>query len=493
MRKFFAILAAIFLALLVGVAYGAKQQGIPFSELNVQKVKQIFVHFKETGSDKLNAVKNKPAKKSVEVTAVDDGQNLSYDERMEKGDYFFTRGFLTFAANEYVKASNLEPKRSAPYFKLFDTNFALGEYEKARRNVDTILILDPQNTEARYFSAQIALKQGAFEEAKVTLDELASTITTDPRLDYDRALIHILFNEYDEAKKLLKQAQAKSPFLSLAEKIEKIMSAYREFEFAQAADPLYLSELLARALNQNTDYELAIFKLKEVLRSRNDLRDAWILLGFAYLNLEKPYFALTSFERAYEIDPEWPATQYFLGTTHQELRDFEKAIFYFNYALNNQFEPQVVVKQKLADLYMEKKDYESAVKMYKENLEANKQEVSAFVKPIWIYLDFLSNPDEALKLAELAILAFPENAMAYNLLGWAQLGNGNYTESEVNLNKAIAIDPSLAAVYLNQGKLYEKMKKNEKAITAYQKAYDLDQNGSIGRQAAERYNELLKN
>ena len=37
------------------------------------------------------------------------------------------------------------------------------------------------------------------------------------------------------------------------------------------------------------------------------------------------------------------------------------------------------------------------------------------------------------------------------------------------------------------------MKKNEKAITAYQKAYDLDQNGSIGRQAAERYNELLKN
>jgi Tfp pilus assembly protein PilF len=96
-----------------------------------------------------------------------------------------------------------------------------------------------------------------------------------------------------------------------------------------------------------------------------------------------------------------------------------------------------------------------------------------------------------MKLGELAVVTFPANAMAYNLLGWSQTGTGNTVEAEKNLQKSITMDPKQAAPYYNLGKLYEITKENDKAKDAYQKAYELDQNGSIGNLAAKRYNILL--
>ncbi|MFH1012871.1 MAG: tetratricopeptide repeat protein [Candidatus Peregrinibacteria bacterium] len=484
MRKLLAIIFALVLALAFAVGYGAYKKGLSWRDLDLKTVRQIVLDFG-------NGDEPKSDEPVVEVMPEVE-ENLSYDERMSKGDYFSERGFLTFAANEYVKASNLEPKRMEPYSKLLETHFALGDYDKAKLNADTLLILDPQNLEARYWLSQIHLKQGAYEEAKRILGELAATSLQDPRLDYDRALLHILDGEYKDAKKLLESATGKSPAPELQAKVDRLLSAFQEFEFAQAAETLYLDELISRALSQNGDYELAIFKLKNVLRTRSDLRDAWILLGFSYLNLEEYYFALTSFQRAYELDSEWPATQYFLALTHQELGDYEQAIQFFNFALSNQFDPPAVIHQKLADLYLETENYEAAVQAYQKVLELSDGDVNAFIRPIWIYLDKLSQPQEALKLAELSMTTFPDNPMAYNLLGWAQMGTGDLTAAEANLKKALELSPSLAAAHFNLGKLFEQQGLMNKASEEYQSAYDLDPNGSIGRSAAERYNALMK-
>mgnify|MGYP001617221939 CR=1 FL=1 len=104
----------------------------------------------------------------------------------------------------------------------------------------------------------------------------------------------------------------------------------------------------------------------------------------------------------------------------------------------------------------------------------------------------LEKPEEALKLAELAMISFPDNAMAYNLLGWSQSRNGDFREAEKNLKKALELDPNLVGAHYNLGKLYEASGNLNDALKAYEKAYTLDQSGSLGRLAAERYNALLK-
>ena len=324
MRKITAIIAAVVLAFVIAL-------GDQVVKLNAFNGIRAFFGLEDNGieiSDKPK-IPNITEKKPEEV-------NLSYDERIEKGDYYYERGFLTFASNEYAKASNLETSRMKPYLKLTQTNFDLTDYGKARINAEQVLKLDPGNFEAQYFLVLISIKQSDFIQAEQLIEQLLAGGLTDSRLIYYKALLKIAFNQHEEGKRLLKQARINlAPEDELNEKIHKVLAGYEEFEFAKAAEELYLSELLARSFNQIEEYEIAIYKLKEILRTRSDLRDSWVLLGFSYLNLEKYLFALTSFEHAYEIDPEWPATQYFLGITYAEIPRNDDAIVYLNYALNN--------------------------------------------------------------------------------------------------------------------------------------------------------------
>ncbi|MBU0727805.1 tetratricopeptide repeat protein [Patescibacteria group bacterium] len=484
MRKFTAFITAIVLALLVVTGILAFRNGASIENLNLNKVSELWNSL--FTSDKTEEVK-------VEIEEVNipiEEENLSYDERIEKGDYYYDRGFLTFASNEYVKAANLEQNRIEPYQKLLLTNLELGDYDKASINAEVILDMVPGDLETQFLLAQIYIKQSEFESAETILDTLLASDIKDARISYYKGLLRIVFDDHDGGRKYLKQALSESNDDNLDKKINYFLNSYTEYEFAKAAEELYLAELLSRAFNKAEEYEMAIYKLKSVLKTRSDLRDAWVLFGFAYLNLENYYFAQSAFERAYELDSQWPTTQYFLGLTHAELGNTDEAVIYLNYSLSNLFEPEIVVHQKLADLYLETQDYESAVKAYEKVLELNNQDINSFVRPVWIYLDFLNQPDKAIVHAEAAVIAFPDNALSYNLLGWSQTGTGDQMSAEENLLKAIDMDPNLAAAQYNLGRLYESQNRKSMALEAYQKAYELDSSGSIGNLSAQRYNDL---
>ncbi|MFH0838368.1 MAG: tetratricopeptide repeat protein [Patescibacteria group bacterium] len=476
MRKFLAIVSAVLLAFLVtGGIYAWK--GAELSKTG------FFGLFPKT---------EKTSPQLPSTAELPEEVNLSYEDRMEKGDYFFERGFLTFASNEYVRAANLEPERIEPYLKLVKTHFELRNYKKALTNAEQVLRLDPNQPETRLDMIRIYIRLSDFDTAKNLLDSYPVTDVPDARVLYYKGLLSALFGDHDAARKYLKEAQVASSDPDLSSHTGIILDAYQEFSFTQAAEDLYLSELLARSLNKVAEYEMAIHLLKEVLRERGDLRDGWILLGFAYLNLEKYQFALTAFEKAYSLDSEWPTTQYFLGVTHKELEHFEDSIVFFNLALSNGFEPKLVIFRHLADLYFETQDYQKSVDAYEQVLRINQDDVNSFVRPVWLYLDFTHEPQKALKLAETAALTFPDSAMSYNLLGWSYAGTEDDEKAERNLKKALELDPNLAAVYYNLGNLYARQHRDQMALDAFQKAYDLDANGSIGNLAAKAHNELLK-
>lgn len=479
MKKTIAILVAVLLAF--GIAFSDRLFHLDFSGSGFKNITSLL-----TGNRKKPRIPKSITSEPIE-------ENLSYAERLEKGAYYYEKGFLNFAINEYVKASNLDSTQILPYRRLMEIHFELLNYDKVRANAEEILKIKADDFTAQYFLALVSVKQSRFEEAKNRIVELQNEGVNDIRLLYLTSLLQISENQHEEGKKnLAKIIATENPVQKeVVAHASRILEAYQEFEFAEGSEELYLSVLLVRALNEVEEYELAIYKLKEILKDRSDLRDAWILLGFAYLNLEKYMFATTAFERAYELDPEWPATQYFLGLTYAELSRNEDAIIYLNYALSNGFEPAVIIHQKLADLYLEVQNYQKSVNAYEKVLEVNTQDINSYNRPIWIYLDFLNQPERALELAQQAMINFPNEPFAYNLLGWAQMGVGNVIEAEKNLKKATQDDPEMPAAHYNLGQLYEKQEDFEKALDAYEKAYEIDQNGSIGNLAAKKYNALL--
>lgn len=424
----------------------------------------------------------------VEFITQKDQEPKTYDGRMEKGEYFFEKGFLSLAATEFAFASQLDPKNVTPLLKLGHIYSQLEEYQKAEESLNAALQLDPNNQVAQILHGKIFIKKSDFEGAR---QYFLSVKQKSAELLYYLGLVETMIGDREKAYNYLVEAQKTVKDEALKAKIDEIFNAYTEFKLFPDSEVIFFQTLIGRSLNQIDEYEMAIFVLRNVLKEKVDYRDGWILLGYAYLSLEKYDFALTAFDKAYQLDPEKAETQYFLGLVYTELGKHKEAIVYLGIALKNGFEPQIQVKQKLADLYLETKQYEKSVQMYEDVLALNDDDSNTFVRPIWIYIEFLGDTDKALELAQKAFKKHPEDAMALNLIGWVYSEQGDLKQAEKYLKDAINKDKQLPAAYLNLGHVYKKQGNTKVALNLYQRAYKLDKFGSIGNLAAQNYNALV--
>ncbi len=493
MRRFsFAFFGILLAVLAAGGAYGLRHDG-DYSSLGLGFLNSLWPG-RAASPRVYPRLPVRPAgqeESSIEASLAAQEGELNYGQRMEKGDYFFTKGFFAFAGSEYAQASRLDPQNPDPYLKLLKTDMELGNHEKALASANSLLALSPEHAEGRFLQALAHLRLSDFDGAQTLLAQLPS----DPpqaQATYYKGMLASLRGEHEEAKKLLEQAKAQTQEAELIGKANRVLEAYQEYEFAQSAKESYRLSLLAKAYNQNKDYELTLHSMKALLQAEPDLRDSWILLGFAQLNLDQSPSALEAFQKAYSLDSEWAPTQYFLGLTQKELGNTAEAIRSLSMAAENRFEPELVVRQNLADLYFEAKQYQESVAAYERVIELSGQDLETFIRPVWIYLDFLGQPQKALGLAELAVASFPQEALSYNLLGWSQIGMKNYPQAEGNLKKSLSLDPSLTAAQYNLGLLYQAQQKNDLALDAYKKAYQMDQSGPMGNKAARAYNALME-
>lgn len=361
--------------------------------------------------------------------------------------------------------------------------------KKAKKYLDEALKLDSSNVRTMSLLAKVSLLQKDFEQARNYLAELPDE---EMYAAFTKALLAVMDNDRDSAGRHLHYVANNFPESELGEKAQKIIDAYREFDYFRDGLPIHLRTLLARSFNQINEPALAIWLLRDVLTEKTDYRDAWILLGYAYYNLQQFSLAEDAFYKAYELDTEKPETQYFLGLTYYALDDLMESERFFEYAVVNGFEPRVQAYQKLSDVYLQNEDYEKAVSMYENYLSLSKKTKSTdFVKPVMIYIDYLNKPSSALTLTQRVVRVHPDEAMSYSLLAWAYLANKDYANALVNLEKAQMLDATLPALALTFGKFYEAQGDVEKAKEQYKKAYEKGDSELISNEAAERYNELI--
>ena len=169
-----------------------------------------------------------------------------------------------------------------------------------------------------------------------------------------------------------------------------------------------------------------------------------------------------------------------------------EAINKFERAYKSGFEPAETVVLKLAESYLKNEEYEKSVRYYEKLIDLTPENFDAFIKAIWLHLDFLKNEARAIELAKRAVKLHPNNALSYNLLGWAETQNGELENAKANLEKALEIDENLAAAYLNLGIWYETQGNLPEAKANYFRAYNLEKATGVGQKAGEKYNALVK-
>ncbi len=445
------------------------------------------------GSPPRGAGEEKSYSENSKITRPKIAANLTYQEYLRRGDELRYQGDFDEALTAFQKASELEPREYAPYEKIGDIYFQKKQYESALKSFDFASQLGPESSILPIKAVRSLLGQRKVLDAKVRLEKIQPE--SGLKLYY-QGLIAAFLNEQGSAKDLLGRSLAIGTDETLKKNAQQVLTNFRDFEIARDASVEFLQTSLAQSFDQIGEPGLAIELAFDALKTQHDYRDAWIVLGHAFLMEDKWADSEDALTKAIQLDSNHPASYFFRGITKQKLNKMSEALADWQQALTLGYKPQIQVKQYLADAYFDLKDFEKAYPLYKEIVSADPTDMERFVRPIALAINHLSKPTEALELARKAYENHPDTAMGHNLLGWAALANNDLSTAQQHLTQAISRDPELAAAHLNQGQLLQSEGKLDLAAKEYEIAIELAEksgNESIGNTARLRYNEIQSN
>jgi tetratricopeptide (TPR) repeat protein len=263
---------------------------------------------------------------------------------------------------------------------------------------------------------------------------------------------------------------------------------------------------LGLAQDQLHRYKEAEAHLRRALQLKPDSAQAHIALGRTLQSLLDYAGAETEFRAAVTLSPISIAALDELAQLLSSQRRYTAAISYWNRALalaphdpniemsiaiaylrNDEPEQSItllksLIRQnpgsaqahfELATIYANERQYRSAADEYAQALTLNPQDTGARLSMVKS-LVLLERYEEALDPASRYVIEQPEDFEGHYLLGTVYRGLRNYIDAEIELRKAIAINPNNSDLQYNFGFVLARTGKPDQAITHLQRAIDLD-------------------
>ncbi len=357
---------------------------------------------------------------------------------LRRGDLLALRGEWTDAENEYQTAVDAGGGLTA-LRKLAQAQLQRRNVDAARDTLKRMRSAGARDEDLVLLESIINLRSGSREDARRILNDAGDS----PQKHYGLGLLAIIEGRHADARQSLATVLAGwEP--TLREYAKALLAAYEEYDLFEGSPETHRQTLLSRALADVAECELALPILSKVLLEQDDYRDAWIVQGYCQLTTERPDEAKASLERAYQIDPQKPETQYFLARTIAALGDHRAAITYLQYAIENGFRPVAEARRLLAAEAFAAGDDALALQQLNELTTLDDATVESFADFVTAALS-IGQKEEAYARAQEAVARHPESALAHDLLGWTALETGRKEEARTELTKAVEIDPSLAS------------------------------------------------
>ncbi|MBT3599114.1 tetratricopeptide repeat protein [Candidatus Peregrinibacteria bacterium] len=283
----------------------------------------------------------------------------------------------------------------------------------------------------------VALRKGELVQTKSLLENADDS----PQKEYGLSLLSIIEGNHTAAREHLDNViNGWEPVLRTYART--LVAAYQEFELFSESQNIHLVTLLSRALAQVQECELALPLLIQVTQTKGDYRDAWIVQGYCELSTERPEQALASLEQAYNIDPQKPEVQYFLGRAYEETGDLANANTFFRYALANGFRPESEIRRSIAKIEYSIGNVSEALQQYEVLTSLPDASLESFHGYITTSVE-AGKTEEAFYMAQKAVEKYPDDPSAYELLGWAAMEADKIEESREALETALEMSPFL--------------------------------------------------
>lgn len=303
----------------------------------------------------------------------------------------------------------------------------IGQMKRAGARAEDLLLLE----------SIVTLRSGELVQARTLLENNEDS----PQKNYGLALLSIIEGNHTAAQEYLQLViQGWEPILR--SNARTIMAAYQEFTLFPESQNIHLITLISRAFAQVQECELALPLLVQVTQAKDNYRDAWIVQGYCELVTERTEQALASLEQAYNLDPQKPEIQYFLGRAYRGKEDYNNALTYYEYALANGFVPEFEIRRHIAETARLQGNNELALEQYLALTNAPEATLEAYHGYVSTSIA-MQQSENAYAMAQKAVQAFPQDSTAFELLGWAAVENNNVEEAKIAFTKALEINPYL--------------------------------------------------
>lgn len=218
--------------------------------------------------------------------------------------------------------------------------------------------------------------------------------------------------------------------------------------------------------------------------------------GDRYLESSSYKEAINSYEKSIRINPGLWIAHLGLAEAYRESGDYDGAVREYKITIN--INPvSVKAYDSLAYLYSQNAKFDEALKTLDqaekavpgdETLRSSREYccflyfAGALTKSTDLFL--ARNNKEAISSLKNVFASCPGSALAYYTLGYYYFSQQDYGNAEINLNKAIEIDPNFYYSYKVLADIYFEQRDTGKALSFAQKAV------SLGSSDASNYNEL---
>lgn len=444
--------------------------------------------YNKRGLATLYLVTGRPADAENVVKAIlkahpDDGLTLILNGRLEA-----SQGKLEQAALDFQHATRAEPRAALAHYYLATVQLRLGQLSQAESELRTSLDLNPKLMPARTLLSGLEMKSGNLQRS---LSDMNQVVASQPKSVGPYVMRSILLTEQGNADQAEKDLM---PLLNTFNQPAAQAETYRTLAWIQYHEGKYpeTRKYLQRAAElqpQNTDtlYLQALTYLAEKkpdaalshLQSEVNKYPKWAegyqIAGEVMLQADRRAQAQAFLRQALTINPQLLSAWLSLGSSFALENNFDGALDAYNHAL--QIQPKSsLVYLRLGQVHEKRSDWKQAEATYEKALQLDPSNVVAKNNLAWDYAEHGGNIDVALRLAQEAREASPDNPGIADTLGWIYVKKDTLGNAIQLLQESVDKNPRNPTFNYHLGVAYYRAGRKSQAKQFLETAVKLEPN-----------------
>ncbi len=372
--------------------------------------------------------------------------------------------------------------------KMYDIYISNKNYTKAAEVLESILQIDPYNTELKRILGSLYMQTGQYAEARRVYESVFAINPEDKTVQSELVKIYFLQNESEKAFDNFRNVLGKDS-LEFSEKVDvgEIYLNMASFDSVSLAVAKDIFETLNRQYPDEwlpyyylgtikfieNDAKAADEYIKSAIERADTAREVYVSAGLSYYQNGESSVAIEILDEGILKYPDDYRMYYLKALSLQSLGDLNTAIANYETAVEI-YPSDINILSALALAYDTQGLYSKSESTYEMALKIDPTNALLLNNYAYNLSERDKDLDKALTMAKIAVEKEPANSSYLDTIGWVYFKLKNYKAAKEYIEKSLQANPNSAVVLEHLGDVYDAMKDRNNAVRFWKQALQRD-------------------